>query len=461
MSVSITFCGAAGCVTGSRYLVQSEQSNILIDCGLFQGEDAKRWNDLYSLPIALEEIDAVLLTHAHIDHIGLLPKYFIDGLGCPIWSTDGTRELMQILLNNSIRLQLKLGHLVLPDLDPDVDYGEVAAVLSGRLFSQTQTAPWNQRVEVAKNVWASWTPAGHLLGAAAITLEIEDQRITFSGDIGRYGLPVHPDPLGIDFGDTLIIESTYGAVRHPEEALGSQLAAAITTTAERNGVVVIPCFAAGKTQLLLRLLKTLEQERRIPELPIFVDSPVAIEATAAYLNHIDDCRDDIQAEFQRGDDPFQTALGHMVRKRSEVSWIHSLRDPMIVISASGFLEGGSILKHLRRRLAFANNTTLLLGYQPVGGRGAALLDGASELDLPGGSVKVAAESIEVSGFSAHADQQELLRWCSASRTAPRQVFVVHGESNDSKVFAETLTGSFGWRSEHAQHLQRAEVSRRC
>jgi len=453
VSVTLTFCGATGCVTGSRFLLQSGGQNILVDCGIFQGAEARTSMAFDLLPIPCDQLDAVLLTHAHIDHTGLLPRLYVEGLPCDIWGTLGTRDLMQVLLSNSIGLQLREGSLRLPRVDPDTPRDVVTRTLLSRLLHHFEPVAWNMRTEVAKEVWATWNPVGHLLGAASVTVEIGGKTITFSGDVGRYGLPVHPDPVSVPLGETLVIESTYGAAEHSQEELGAQLAGAITDTYQRGGVAVIPSFAAGKTQLLLRLLRDLERAQRIPEMPIFVDSPLALQAMQVYLDNAQDCREDISSEVAAGEDPFQTALRHLVRDNQEVRWVESLKEPMIVISASGFMEGGRILKHLRRRLPSPENAVLLLGYQPEAGRGDTLRQGVTQLSLPGGRVEVRAQTVEVAGFSGHADQRELLAWCGKETARTKKAYVVHGEKQSSEIFARVLRERFGWETECPRYLQ--------
>jgi metallo-beta-lactamase family protein len=457
VTVKLTFCGAAGCVTGSRYLLQSNNQNILVDCGIFQGADAASGRNLDLLPIESDQLDAVLVTHAHIDHVGLLPRLFVDGLPCEIWGTFGTQGLMEVLLGNSIGLQLRDGSLRIPRLDPDTPRDVVCRTLLSRLMHHYEPAHFGVRTEVAKGIYATWNPVGHLLGAASIFLEIGGTTITFSGDVGRYGIPLHPDPVSVPLGETLIIESTYGAAVHPQEELGAQLSAVLTEIHRRGGVTVIPCFAAGKTQLLMRLLRDLERAKRIPEMPVFVDSPLALKATDAYLEHAKDCREEIGRELAAGDDPFQTSLRHLVQDSQDVRWIDDLREPMVIISASGFMEGGRILRHMRRRLSAPENSVLLLGYQPEDGKGDQLRKGVARLDLPGGGVEVRAQTVEMAGFSGHADKNELLRWCGNNVQVTKRAFVVHGEPASSVAFASTLREKFGWRVEVPRYLQSVEL----
>ncbi len=446
MSVSITFLGAAGTVTGSKYLVRCSAGDLLVDCGLFQGD--RRWRDRNwdTPPFDPARVRAVLLTHAHIDHTGMLPRMQRLGLRCPVYSTAATCDLTELLLLDSAQLQEEESeyreqtgksrhHPALPLYTRE----DAQAVLQ-----QLRTVPWKRPVEILPGVRAEWRRMGHILGAASITLQVEGKTLAFSGDVGRYGVPILQDPEPLGGADLLLIESTYGNRSHGEEPIQEQLASAISTTAKRGGVVLIPSFAVGRTQQLLFYLRELKEARRIPDLPIVIDSPMARDATEIYRKHPDCYDDESLGILKRGQHPFEPSALHFIRDREESKKLNRVVAPMVIISASGMLTGGRVLHHLFHRVSSPKNTILFVGFQPPGSRGAWMLSGATSLRVLHEEVPLRAEVREISGLSAHADRDELLRLASSCAAAPGRVAVVHGEPEAAQAFAKTLTAKLAW-----------------
>ena len=459
MKISLKFLGAAGTVTGSKYLISAGSRRILVDCGLFQGKrewNERNWNDP---DIDLSTIDAVLLTHAHIDHIGLLPRYFNQGLKCPIYCSKATQALSGLLLEDSARLQEEeakyRGERGKSRHKPPLPLYRVAdAVGVAKLH---QAVPFNQSFQVFPGVSAVWHGMGHILGAASITLNIGDRRIVFSGDIGRYSVPILEDPQPVEFGDLLLIESTYGDRLHPIEHPRDHLAKVINEAHQRGGVVVIPSFAVGRTQLLLFYLRELKEKRSIPDLPIYVDSPMATDATEIYASCSEGFDPEVSAMCKGNKKPFSTTKLNFTRSREDSIRLNSVTEPMVIISASGMLTGGRILHHLKHRIADPRNTILFVGFQPPGSRGDWIKSGARSLRLIGDEVPIRAHIDEISALSAHADRDEMLRWCRESSGKPGRVEIVHGEPDSAESFRDTLTRELGWNCSVAKYLEEIEV----
>ena len=456
MTVTVKFLGAAGTVTGSKYLVTHGKTRILVDAGMFQGKREWRernWNDP---EMPLNAIDAVLLTHAHIDHTGILPRFHAFGLKCPVYCTSPTHALAKLLLPDSGRLQEEEASYRSKKKqrsrhDPPVPlYKEADAVSTLKLF---RTVKFDEPVQILEGVTATWRGMGHILGAASITLEIGGRIINFSGDIGRYSIPILRDPQPVTFGDLLLIESTYGSRLHPSVSPKELLAPIIRETCERGGTVVIPSFAVGRAQLILYYLRELKAEGAIPDVPVIIDSPMATDATAIYRGH-PGCYDEAAREvLDGGESSFSFPKLAFTRDREDSIKLNSVTDPMVLISASGMLTGGRILHHLRHRITSPLNTIMFVGYQPPGGRGDWIQSGAESLRIFGEEVAIRAQIETISGLSAHADKDELLRWCSEGSGTPWQVAIVHGEPDSARSFQDTLQEKFGWNAFTAEYLQ--------
>jgi metallo-beta-lactamase family protein len=459
MDVRITFLGAAGTVTGSTYLVTYGNIRLLVDCGIFQGERAWRernWEPPHFDPTSIQ---AVLLTHAHIDHVGMLPRYHKLGLRAPVLCSPGTADLAKLLLLDSGGLQeeeaaFRAKHKKSRHDPPLPLYTEEDAKSSLELLTP---GPINTRIPVVDGVTAEWSLMGHILGACAITLRIGGKTIVFSGDIGRYEEPILVDPQPVTMGDLLLIESTYGARLHEGGNLKDEMADIINRTYRRRGVVIIPSFAVGRTQTLLYYLRELKAEERIPDLPVIIDSPMAADATAIYRHHPNEYDERSKELLHRGAQPFTVPKMYFTREREESIKLNSIDEPMILISASGMLSGGRILHHLKHRVSDKRNSVMFVGYQPPGSRGDWLKRGNKTARLLGDEVPVNAEICEVSGLSAHADRDELLRWCRSCSGNPGRVAVVHGEPDSARHFSELLGKELGWSSFVAEYLQTITV----
>ncbi len=448
MSVQITFLGAAGTVTGSTYLVTSGTTQILVDTGIFQGE--RSWREKNWLPphFVPEAISAVLLTHAHVDHVGMLPRYHKLGLKAPVLCSPATADLAKLLLLDSGRLQEEeAAHRAKYKRSrhhpPVALYTEEDAKSSLELL---RPCPLNTRIPVVDGVTAEWSLMGHILGACSITLHIGGKKIVFSGDIGRYGEPILVDPQPVEMGDLLLIESTYGDRLHKSPGVQDALADVINRTHRRRGVVIIPSFAVGRTQTLLYYLRELKVAERIPDIPVIIDSPMALDATAIYRHHTNEYDAQSLALLNKGAQPFTVSKMFFTREKEESIKLNSIDEPMILISASGMLSGGRILHHLKHRISDKKNTVLFVGFQPPGSRGDWLKRGNRTMKLIGDEVQVNAEICEISGLSAHADKNELLRWCRSCTGTPGRVAVVHGEPESAKRFSETLSQELAWNT---------------
>ena len=438
----ITFHGAADTVTGSRYLVEHAGARVLVDCGLFQGLKKLRlrnWDDPGFAPASL---DAVVLTHAHIDHSGYLPRLCKAGFRGPVFCTPGTRDLLEILLPDAGHLQEEEARLANRE---GFSRHRPALPLYTRADAEAclaQLAPvaFHAPFRPADGVAARFTRAGHIIGAACARLELGATSLTFTGDVGRPVDPVMRPPEPLAPTDFLVVESTYGDRRHPAGDLGEALARVVIDTVERGGTLVVPSFAVGRTQHLLHLLGELRERRRIPPVPIFLDSPMAIDATALFCRHASDHALDEAATAR------MCRLPSYARTVEDSKAIDRRREPCIVVSASGMATGGRVLHHLQRFLPDPRSTVLLVGYQPAGTRGRSLVDGADELKLLGQYVPVRARVAQLEGLSAHADYRELLDWLAASKLSPRRAFVTHGEPAAADALRRRLRDELGWRA---------------
>lgn len=445
----LTFLGAAGCVTGSKYLVEANGHRLLVDCGLFQGPAELRQRNWQPLPIEASSIDWVILTHAHLDHTGYLPRLIREGFAGPILANAATRDLCSLLLPDAAHLQeedaahaARKGYSRHEPPEPLYRVPEAYATLE-----RFQILPRTGSVSISSEFSVRLYDAGHILGSTIIELTVHerghDTVIVFSGDLGRYGQPILRDPTPVAAADFLLCESTYGDREHPRDDDFSQLAQTIARTAQRGGVVVVPAFAVGRTQTLLYVLRQLEDQQRIPRLPIYLDSPMAISVTDLYERHHEDHNLTFTREEQRFD-PLNVGEIHMTRTVEESKQINDVRTPAIIIAGSGMATGGRVQHHLEHRLPDARNTILIVGFQAEGTPGRALLDGARSLHLHGHDVPVQAEVVELSQFSAHADRGELLRWLGGFQQPPRKLFLVHGEPAAAAAFRQLVQERLHW-----------------
>ena len=440
----ITFLGAAGTVTGSKYLIETGKSRVLVDCGLFQGLKALRLRNWRPLPVDVGAIDAVVLTHAHLDHTGYLPALCKQGYRGPVYCTPSTRALCRILLPDSGHIQeedayyankrgFSKHHPALP-----LYTREEAEASLGLLRSVAFDKPF----ELAPDIEARFQPVGHILGAASVELTIGGQTLVFSGDVGRPNDPVMWPPRPLRRADVLVVESTYGDRLHTGADPAEQLATVVRRTCDRGGVLLVPSFAVGRAQTLLYLLHTLRNAGRIPRaVPVYLNSPMAVNATEAFCDHHPDHRlSPAQCEAM-------CAAATYVNSVEDSKALNDKHGPMIVISASGMATGGRVLHHLRAFAGDRRNTILFAGYQAAGTRGEAMLNGAQEIKMHGQLVAIRAEVDQISGLSAHADYAELIEWLRPLGRHPRRVFVTHGEASAAAAFKQHLRESLGWDSE--------------
>jgi metallo-beta-lactamase family protein len=457
--VTVTFLGAAGTVTGSKYLVECDGKRVLVDCGIFQGDRSWREKNWLEPQVDVASISCVILTHAHIDHTGMLPRFGRLGLRCPIYCTPATADLTRLLLLDAAKLQEEeaeyRGQHGKSRHAPPLPLYTVEDAKS--VIQQLSPVPTSETREILPGWSATWTPAGHIIGACSIVLDVGGKRISFSGDIGRYHVPILRDPSPIPLGDLLLIESTYGDRLHGETDPSTPLSEIIGRTAARGGVVLIPSFAVGRTQSLLFYLRQLKERRAIPDIPVIVDSPMADDATDIYVRNRYDYDEESLGLLKQGRQPFLVPKLHFIKDRRESIQLNSIREPMILISASGMLTGGRVLHHLKHRLSHPENTILFVGFQPQGSRGAYLKQGVRTMRVLGDEVDVRAEIAEISGLSAHADRDELLCWARSCSGAPGRVAVVHGEPSTATAFAATLRSEMGWNAFRPEFLQRIEV----
>jgi metallo-beta-lactamase family protein len=447
----ITFLGAAGTVTGSKYLVEAGGKRLLVDCGLFEGSKELKQRNWDSLPVDPATIDWVVLTHAHIDHTGYLPRLVRSGYHGPIYANAATRELCGLLLPDSAHLQeedaqfaAKKGYASHKPPLPLYTVPDAQAALR-----QFRDIPRADSFAISPQFTVRGHDAGHILGSSWIELTITENNkqmlVVFSGDIGRYGEPILKDPEPPSRADFLLCESTYGDRDHPSGSITDELADVINRVAKRGGAVVIPAFAVGRTQMLMYYLRELEDQQRIPHLPVFVDSPMAINVTGLYANHTEDHDLEFTKEQLEGNhDPLNMREVHMTRTVEESKKINEVVSPCIIISASGMATGGRILHHLARRLPDSRCAVLLVGYQAEASRGRALQDGAKYVRIHGEEVPVRAEVVNIGQLSAHAGKSELLRWLSGFQAPPRQTFLVHGEPVALGALRDAITAQFHW-----------------
>lgn len=440
MTSRISFLGAAETVTGSRYLVEAEGERILIDCGLFQGYKKLRERNWSYPPFNPATLDAIVLTHAHIDHTGYLPKLCKMGFSGQVYCTSGTRDLLGILLPDSGHLQEeeanhanKWGYTKHHPAQPLYTRDDAE-----RSLSQITPVAFYERFNPVPNVSARFTRAGHIIGSACLTIQIGDKTITFSGDVGRPVDPIMKPPDPLDPSDYLAVESTYGDRRHPAEEVTEALARVVNETVGRNGVILVPAFAVGRAQHLLHLVARLQERGRIPDLPVFLDSPMAIDATGIFCDHKDDHR------LSETDCHTMCHVAKYSQTPDDSKEIDRRSDPMIIIAASGMATGGRILHHLRHFLPEKRNAVFFVGYQAAGTRGRSLVDGADEIKIHGRYVPVGAHVVQVQGLSAHADYAEMIDWLRGSNLSPKRVFVTHGEPSAADAFRRRLKDAFGW-----------------
>jgi metallo-beta-lactamase family protein len=456
--VTLTFLGAAGTVTGSKHLLEVDGRHVLVDCGLFQGLKELRLRNWAAFPVEPARIDAVVLTHAHLDHCGYLPRLVAGGFRGRIFCTPGTKDLCTLVLPDSAHIQEEdarhANRRGYSKHQPALPlYTELDAA---RALTQLQPVGYDRPVPVVPGVDVEFINAGHLLGSAYARMRLGGRTILFGGDLGRYGRPVLPDPTPVESADILLLESTYGDRLHPLDDGGARLAAIIDETVHRGGKIIIPSFAVGRVEELLYWLRLLEQTKRIPALPVYIDSPMAAGALQFYSERVDELGPDMKPT---GHDVavFGTARMTVVASAQESVDLVASDTPAIIIAASGMATGGRVLRHLVACLPNPNNTVLFVGYQSEGTRGRSLLDGARHVKIQGQDVPVAARIERIDSMSAHADAAEIRRWLSGFSRPPGMTYLVHGEPVALEALRAQIEKERGWPVHIAKYLERVEL----
>ena len=458
---SLTFLGAAGTVTGSKHLIDLGSHRVLVDCGLFQGLKELRERNWAPFPIDAARIDAVVLTHAHLDHCGYLPRLVAQGFRGRIFCTPGTRDLCSIVLPDSAHLQEeearhanKHGYSRHQPSLPLYTQADAS-----RALMQLQPVGYNRPVPVVRGVEVEFVNAGHLLGSAFARIRVAGRTLLFGGDLGRYSRPVLPDPQPPDRADALdvlLVESTYGDRAHEADDNGDRLAGLVTRAAQRGGKLIIPAFAIGRVEEVIYWLRRLEHEKRIPTLPVYVDSPMAAAALEFYKQRMNELDPDLGGGW-KDVCAFCTTRLTVVETSEQSKAVTASREPSIVIAASGMATGGRVLHHLAAALPDGKNTVLFVGYQAAGTRGRSLVDGIHEVKMLGRVIPVMATVEHVDSMSAHADANEVMRWLSGIVQVPKMTYLVHGEPTALRVLAERIARERSWPVHIAQHLEQVAL----
>jgi metallo-beta-lactamase family protein len=461
----LTFLGAAGSVTGSKYLVEAAGKRLLVDCGIFQGPPELSDRNFKPLSIDPATIDYLVLTHAHLDHTGWLPVLVRSGYKGPIFANPATIDLATLLLKDAAHIQeedtlhaQKGKYSRHENPEPLYTTDDIDPVL--KLF---KPVPRSGPFDISPEFHFVAYDAGHILGSTSLELTITEGSkrtvVVFSGDIGRYDQPILKDPnTPQSNADVLLCESTYGDREHTAGDPAQILADIVTRVVKRGGSIIIPSFAIGRTQTFMYYLRQLEDQQRIPRVPVYVDSPMALSATDLYLKY----KEDHDLEYTREEtggkgDPLNVHEFHLTKTAEESKSINAVKTPCIIVSASGMVSGGRVLHHLALRLPDARNAVILAGFQAEGTRGRALQEGAKSLKLYGQEVSVAAEIIQMGQLSAHAGKSELLRWLGALPSGPKQTYLTHGEPVAAQALQAAISDKFHWRASVARYLDTVDL----
>lgn len=460
MPISITFLGAARTVTGSAYLVDCDRSQVMVDFGMFQGRRELRQRNWVDPDFPAPHVEAVVLTHTHLDHIGRIPRLVANGFKGPIFCTPPTVELAEVLLKDAAHLQMedaeylnrkrRTRHKPAVPLFDDKDVERALQLLV--------PVPVGQPHLAAPGVSFVYRQAGHLLGAGSIDMTLEDasgmkRRILFSGDVGRYDAVLAPDPDSCPDVDYVVVESTYGNRQHPATSVQEQLQSVLARTFARGGVLLIPAFAVGRSQQMVWLMHRIVNDGKLRAFPIYIDSPMAVDATRIYARHGEALKDALT--LASGGSVLNKVK--LVKRRDESEALNKVRGPAVIISSSGMLSGGRILHHCRVRLPHAENTLLITGYQAAGTLGRRLIEKATTARIHKTEIPVLAEVTSLKGLSGHADANELMRWMSGIKTAPRTVFVTHGEEDAALALAARINAERGFKTSVPNHAERIEL----
>ena len=452
-------------MTGSKYLVEAAGKKLLVDCGLFQGTDDLKQRNWSPLPVDPKSIDYLVLTHAHLDHSGWLPVLVRDGYSRSIFANPATIELANLLLKDS-------GHLQEEETQDAQKHKWSKHPQPRALYTSEDIDPVLQKLkpmprsggfDVSPEFHIESYDAGHILGSSSLELTVTENGkknvVVFSGDIGRYDQPILNDPKTPSTRqiDLLLCESTYGDREHESGDPLQLLGDVVNRVVKRGGSIVIPAFAIGRTQTFMYYLRQLENLQRIPKVPVYVDSPMALSATDLYLKHKEDHDLDFARDEQNGGDPLSVHEFYLARSVEESKQINDVKTPCIIISASGMVTGGRVLHHLAQRLGDARNCVILGGFQAEGTRGRALQEGAKSLSLFGQTVPVLAEIVEMGQFSAHAGKSELMRWLTGLQVPPKQVYLTHGEPQAAQSLQQAISTNFKWPAAVARYLDTVTI----
>ena len=459
----LTFYGATGTVTGSRFLFEFQDQTYLVDCGLFQGRKENRLKNWQPFPVHPSKIDRILLTHAHIDHSGYLPRFFRDGFKGVIHCTHATRDLCEILLRDSAHIQMEDARWAnkkgFTKHKPALPLYRVKD--AERVMQRFMPHHYGEDCYVLDNLRVKFKDAGHILGSAYVEFKTrlgdDSRKILFSGDLGRPGRPILRDPVQAFNVDYLVLESTYGNRLHNDSYPKEELARIINESVNACGVLLIPAFAIGRTQTLLYDIRDLEEKGIIPSMPVYVDSPMAVDATEVFEKHKGDYDLESKILELEGKRILQPKQIHIVKNRKQSKKIGEIKKGAIIISASGMLTGGRILHHLLQRLPNPCNTVLLIGYQAEGTRGRAIMDGKKEIKIHGEQVPVRAKIKTISGYSGHADYNEILAWLMGFNRPPKKTFLVHGEPDAARSLKAKIQETFGWNVTIPEFGERFEL----
>lgn len=464
MNVRAKFLGAASSVTGSRHFLEIDDFKLLVDCGLFQGLKELRLLNWEPFPVDPAEIDAVIITHAHIDHTGYLPKLVKEGFDGPIYCTEATMELMKILLLDSAKLQEEEARWASKKGfskhdDPKALYNADDAE---KVFPLIRVTGYDGELNIHPKVAVKFRNAGHILGASTVELTIlgdrQTKKIVFSGDLGRSEDPMLFTPEPVFDADILFVESTYGDRENPINHPMDEFAEIINRALSRDGCLLIPAFSVGRTQLLMYYMKTLIEKGAIPNIPVYVDSPMAINVTELHKTFFDYHKLN-EFDLTNHHSVFDFENIQYKRIQEESIELNFIKKDAIIISASGMCTGGRILHHLYNRLQNENDTLLFVGYQAEGTRGRKVLDGEEKVKMFGYEIPVVCHVEKIEGLSAHADRSELLAWLNHFQKHPKNTFVIHGEPKTSAAFANTIRNDFGWNVSVPNYLESIELFR--
>ncbi len=465
---SISFWGGVGTVTGSKFLIETERARVLVDCGMFQGLKELRERNWQDPPFDPRALTSILITHAHIDHTGYLPRLVRLGFHGPVYCSRGTADLLKILLPDAGRLQeedadYRNRHKLTKHAPALPLYTEKDAFASLELIKSVPNT--GEIFEAAPGINASFRISGHILGSSLVLLEIahaapdgKGRRVLFSGDLGHYDQPIIRDPVPPPACDYLLVESTYGDRLHDPEDPKVALARIINDAAKRDAPVLIPAFAVGRTQEILYLIRELEEEKAIPVLPVSVDSPMAAATTAVYANRKEEQDEDYASVLRTQRHPLRTTSMITASSREESKKLNDAQGARVIVSASGMMTGGRVLHHALRLVPDPEATTVFVGYQAAGTLGRRILDGEPEVKILGQWVPLRCRVAKIGGFSAHADWKEVLQWLEGMESSvPSRTFLTHGEPEAANAMAGHIKDKFGWNVQVPQYGERFEI----